>query len=224
MPDGDQADGVGVKDSHSGIPSAEAGVWDRDIACPDCGYNLRGLGAGDVACPECGLASNVPRLLTRRWDKPWYRVPGLKWISMPASWLVVSGVVLLILSVANQYEQLMPRTVLFAGWVAVTAAVWMLLMVWVCRSMGGLASAGYALLSHVALGGYLVGVPLLIGGLAWTAVWVVDVFSQRSMAGRQHGLSVVLLLGGFVLFVFGRWIERVVAGHCIRQYLRRSPS
>jgi len=224
VPNGIHDSGAGEEVSRTVMSSAQSGLLDRDIACPGCAYNLRGLGAGDVVCPECGLASNVPRLLTRRWDKPWYRAPGYNKLCLPAAWLVASLLLLVVLSILNALTRGQYWAAFFAGWGLVTAAVWVGLLVWVWRSMAGLASAGYALLSHVALGGYLVGVPLFIGGFAWAIAWVVDVFSQRPMAGKQHGLSVVLLLGGFVLFVFGRWIERVVAGHCIRLYLRRSSS
>lgn len=37
----------------------------RDVPCPNCGYNLRGLTSG--ACPECRY---VPRLELARMDRP----------------------------------------------------------------------------------------------------------------------------------------------------------
>lgn len=41
---------------------------ERDIACPGCGYNLRGL-PGD-ACPECGKPVELARVRSRRSRHP----------------------------------------------------------------------------------------------------------------------------------------------------------
>ena len=59
-------------------PASDQGlsILDRDVACPDCGYNLRGLSREIADCPECGLRCDVAKLLTRRWDQPWYKAPG----------------------------------------------------------------------------------------------------------------------------------------------------
>jgi len=34
----------------------------RDIGCPKCNYNLRGLSGETVACPECGERWHVNRI------------------------------------------------------------------------------------------------------------------------------------------------------------------
>ena len=45
------------------VPKAEPLYVTGDIACPQCGYNLRGLPMGQtVRCPECGMASDLARL------------------------------------------------------------------------------------------------------------------------------------------------------------------
>ena len=41
----------------------------RDIACPNCEYNLRGILGDPVVCPECGNAYSVSKLLELRWNK-----------------------------------------------------------------------------------------------------------------------------------------------------------
>jgi hypothetical protein len=45
---------------------------DRDVPCPECGYNLRGL--KDPACPECGLEI---RLAVQRSERPDRRMRNL---------------------------------------------------------------------------------------------------------------------------------------------------
>lgn len=202
-----------------------AGGLDRDVACPGCGYNLRGLGVGGVVCPECGTASDVARLLTRRWDKPWYQAPKYNLLAMPAGWVLVSAIGLMFAAAANDVRAggFMPMPMLLAGWALLTLVGWVLLMVWVCRSMEGLDTLGYALLVHVALGGYLVGLPMFVAGLGWTVGEVIDLLHA---SGAQQNLfwSGLLLVGGVGLFFVGRSIERFVAGYCIRLYLRRVPA
>ena len=41
---------------------ARRGKIDRDLPCPRCGYNLRGLNYGRN-CPECGAATEPERAL-----------------------------------------------------------------------------------------------------------------------------------------------------------------
>ena len=49
-------DSHGAKNPDNGIPPTDSDLRrqylvERDVSCPGCGYNLRGLAAG--ACPEC---------------------------------------------------------------------------------------------------------------------------------------------------------------------------
>ncbi len=49
-------DSLGAKNPDNGIPPTDSDLRrqylaERDVSCPGCGYNLRGLAAG--ACPEC---------------------------------------------------------------------------------------------------------------------------------------------------------------------------
>lgn len=219
--DGGNPQAAGTPASTSAQP---ADVLDQDVACPGCGYNLRGLGGGEVVCPECGTASDVGRLLTRRWDKPWYRAPKYNLLAMPEGWVLVSAVGLMFAAAANDVRAggFMPIPMLLAGWAMVTLLGWVLLMVWACRSMDGLGTLGYALLVHVALGGYMVGLPMFVGGLAWAVSDLIELF-QTSRHQQNLFWSGLLLVGGVGLFWVGRSIERFVAGYCIRLYLRRRP-
>src|SRR5262245_60898704 len=48
----------------------EAPGVDRDVLCPLCEYNLRGL--VEPRCPECGYSFEWAELLDRdRWTHPW---------------------------------------------------------------------------------------------------------------------------------------------------------
>ncbi|MBU0638047.1 MAG: hypothetical protein KKB50_04220 [Planctomycetes bacterium] len=50
--------------------SADLPVFDRDVACPCCGYNLRALTT--PRCPECGLTFSVAQIRSGvlRWNVP----------------------------------------------------------------------------------------------------------------------------------------------------------
>ena len=64
-------------DDREGATAIEAFVKDRDVPCPGCGYNLRGIRGG--ACPECGVTPSMRHLtLFSRADavNPQMRVPG----------------------------------------------------------------------------------------------------------------------------------------------------
>lgn len=79
-------------------PGAElrALLADRDVACPGCGYNLRGL-AGEVR-PECG------RLAALAFVRPWWKftsierafVGGIVW-----SLIAIAGLVIIIVTHAS---------------------------------------------------------------------------------------------------------------------------
>ena len=47
----------------------------RDVACPGCEYNLRGLYGPVVSCPECGLTCDVAKLVQQKWEKSWQHAP-----------------------------------------------------------------------------------------------------------------------------------------------------
>lgn len=57
---------------------------DRDVRCPGCGYNLRGLEEG--TCPECGFGVNLEALREldrrQRFKKAWRHAAALEY-----SWL-----------------------------------------------------------------------------------------------------------------------------------------
>jgi hypothetical protein len=81
---------------------------ERDVACPLCEYNLRGLLT--PRCPECGRKLVLSVGLVER--------PLKAWITLAASLLMPAGLgVLAIISLALQGVQSVPDTLLFLlGW------------------------------------------------------------------------------------------------------------
>jgi hypothetical protein len=62
------------------IPADGAPDWpalEREILCPLCGYNLRGL--VEPRCPECGHQSTWPELLAELEREPWFFEHQRKW-------------------------------------------------------------------------------------------------------------------------------------------------
>jgi|GEM_PF-2708368 len=199
-----------------------AGVLDQDVNCPGCGYNLRGLAQDIATCPECGLTSDIARLLTRRWDKPWYRAPKFNLLCLPAAVPLLTGLALLItvgvldLSPNNASKRAVVLTFCVGG-----MAFWGCLMAWIFRKMDGLVSAGFALLAHAAIVGYFASIPMFIGGLVMTFVWLADRSGYPRPSVGDLLISLAFLVGGVVAYTLARWFERMIAAHCIRLYLRQ---
>lgn len=205
----------------AGIATAshDSGSITIDVACPDCGYNLRGLPGPIVNCPECGLRSDVPVLAARQWDKPWYRAPGFNALMWPAAWMWIS---FLIFAFVDATVSLGTASALASCLVVIVGWSW--LMVRASRVLDGEVGVWLALLMHVLVAGYLVG---LVGVLVAVIFTVIDTVFTDSSRGAD-ALSVLygsLALAGFALLLWGcRRIERTIAGVCIRQYLLRRPT
>ena len=185
--------------------------WSTDLACPGCTYNLRGLGnapgaAGFVVdCPECGLRSDLAELATRRWDKPWFKAPGLTGLAWPVAWMFIGGIFTLF------------AAALMIGWLGVFGLLaflltgWAGLLAWVWTKYDGLVGVLFSLVLHVALAGYIASVPVIISGvllLAWSGSFV--------------GALAVVTAGVGMLFG-ARYLEKMSASFCIRRYLMRQP-
>lgn len=192
---------------------------DQDVGCPDCGYNLRGLGAGRVTCPECGLESDIAKLITRRWDRPWYKAPHYTLICLPASWAWLACIVLAPIAAVIAFES--PGT---NNWLVAPLAfafgllVWLGLMGLVWRRIDGSVSALFGLLAHVSVASYLAGLVLIVGGIL---TFIDRLFWDDRFEPLPLLLAVLALAGGVGCFYAGRRFERMVAGHCIRIYLLR---
>lgn len=205
------------------LANPSSGAWrlDRDLPCPECEYNLRGLFGPRVDCPECGQRVDLVQLATRRWDKPWYKAPGYNFLALPAAWALVGTVGAFLFSrVAS--EALGPAPFVGYALVVVSLAGLIVLVVWSAllwfayRRFGRDARAvGYALLKHVALCGYLAGIIMLAGGL----IAAILASSRDAMSGVFIGCAV--FVGGIALFVAARFAERAGAKFCIKKWLHQ---
>ena len=94
----------------------------RDVACPQCEYNLRGLRGNLFLCPECGAACDVAKLMRLRRHMSWQRSPLLPGVYLPAVWVLLAPPALLVV-VALELN--------VAGsliWLLLGLGVWCLLM------------------------------------------------------------------------------------------------
>ncbi len=203
--------------------STTAGVLDQDVGCPGCGYNLRGLGSGWVICPECGERNDVAALIVRRWDKPWYKAPKYSQLCMPAAALFLSFLGwVLTLAVFETVDKSTSYAAAASVWLAIGLIGWSASMMWVWNRLDQHISAGFALLVHLSILGYIGGIILILSGAGSLVAVFID---GRGAYVESDPVSIAiytaLLLGGiFGLFV-ARLVERVSAKHCIRLYLRR---
>lgn len=199
-----------------------AAVLEQDVGCPNCGYNLRGLGGGDVVCPECGLGSNIARLLTRRWDQPWWRAPGYNKMSVPAAWAFISllASMCVISGVVDSYGDLRGLMIFVLVMLTIVGG-WVGLMAWTWRTMGGIVGAAYAMLAHACLVGYALGILFFVGGLVRLVASISDTFG---VSPSDYVLATLALVGGLGLILMSRWFEKLIAAYCIKLYLNRAPT
>ena len=184
----------------------------RDLACPQCEYNLRGLYGAIVSCPECGATCDVAKLVSLRWTKPWYRAPGLGTVSLPAAWSVLGLIALpfaVTLDVSGRAGGLL-------AWLGVW--LWLLWRAW--RLFEGAEGVFLALANHALLAGYLLGV----GGFIILVVRTIVTFVVPTIGHDPLQLfGSVCVLALLVLLAWAcRRAERFVAQRCIRRYLARS--
>ncbi|MEM9414271.1 MAG: hypothetical protein AAGA29_02180 [Planctomycetota bacterium] len=219
------------------VPVA-AGAWTTDLGCPECGYNLRGLpfvtagAAGSatllVDCPECGVRSDLGQLAQRRWDRPWYKAPGVNLITGPVAFLLLASVGSLVaFGLVNAAHSsaggttMMLITMLLSIFVL---AGWTGMLAWVYARCGGVVGVLFSLLAHLIFVGYLAGLTLVVSGVVTTIFFLQDPTQGRSASGSaipEIALGIGMFIGGVILFIVGRICEKQVAGHCIRLYLKR---
>lgn len=185
----------------------------RDIACPSCEYNLRGLSGPVVTCPECGAASDLAKLVTAKWEKPWYRAPGLNRVFMP---IFVAVLGLLGVPIVGGFSS---EPALFVPVVATVAlGTWVAALIWAGRMFSGIEGYALALLSHALLAGYM----LSVFGTVAVVILAISAWSDGNalLAVLRGGLAVVLLA---ILWPCRRG-EKFIAYRCIRRYLQKRHS
>lgn len=180
-----------------------------DLACPSCGYNLRGQRGASVNCPECGRTVNVVELLMLRADRHELFNPLEKEIWTPASWgLGLAMIVGLYLWIPTWWD----RVAWFPQWVIAAAVLlWacIVLFVWAThRNQRVLAAIG---LAHVVT---LLGVLAVVAAVAFV-VFVVGWFLDPP--GFASALSGKIALSGLVLVALGLaafWAYRRLNWQC----------
>lgn len=184
----------------------------QDLACPACGYNLRGLPGAVVTCPECGTVCDVATLVTEQWTQSWWKAPGFNVIIGPAATLMV-GVVLTLLAIALSSTQLMSPwfAVIFA---VVVVSYWCYLWHGVYRRFGDAWSLLLTLLAHAIATGMIVSAIAMI----MTALFCLLEFMRSPDLIRVATYALVFLIAIVTLF-FCRKGEKFIAGHCIRLHL-----
>lgn len=196
------------------MTSAEAHVnrITRDIGCPACGYNLRGLAGDIVTCPECGHRADRARLVSDRWTRPWYKAPGLNTVQWPAAALLLMFVAWFFAAMIVHEAILRPSVVIAT--VLSAAAVWSLLMSRAYRVFGSIEGLVIALLVHALVVAYFVVLGAVIGAIL---ACIGDL-----MTGDAVGAMIALIIGAvaITLAIGLRWIERYIARRCIARYLR----
>lgn len=184
----------------------------RDITCPGCEYNLRGLHGPIVDCPECGRRCDAPKMVAARWTGPWWKAPQFNTVLMPSTWAVLSY-----LGVGVMFAlDLGPMALAIRGAAFMAAlAVWAVLMGMAWRLFAGPWGLALALLAHVLIAGYLTGV------LGVVITVTVSVLNARD--GDHLSLLFLLPLTAVFAGVIGlcRLGERFIAGQCIKRHLAR---
>lgn len=188
----------------------------EDLACPTCGYNLRGLVGNVVTCPECGHRVDRAKLAAARWARPWYRAPGLMTLQWPVAVAFGSAVFMPVIAALPTGNQTTFLYVIILVPV-VSLALWTLLMVRAVRYFRRLEGVWLALLMHVLFAGYFV---CFVGGFLFCFAAAVRAFG---MPNAHWTAGVVSLIAGLALITFGalvlRRIERFIAARCIRRHL-----
>jgi hypothetical protein len=193
-----------------------------DIRCPGCDHLLRGL-AGDVAsCPGCGRRCDLALLIRRRWTDPWFKAPEFPSLFWPALYLtvglVLSPVFFVALPMLARQLGCGPTLTEFLFWMMIWLCVlsvfggWGRLLLGIWRQWPGFEGVGLALLAHLVLLAYLGGAASVVG--------LVLAMSYGGPRPRAQALAAVLQMA--VAVFAARRGERLLAGRCIRRYLRHA--
>ena len=182
----------------------------RDLACPSCEYNLRGLSGSVVDCPECGTRCDVAALVARKWTGPWHQAPGLAVLEAPGMVIVVGallgGLVATILITVG-----LPMG-LFAV-ALVWALVWAFAMFHCYWRFRGWTGVWLAIPAHGVSMGYMVALLGVPGGVMYLVGAVVN------HQPVQAALAVLAASGSFGIGYLAYRIECYVARRCVRHYI-----
>jgi len=207
--------------AHPAVADDRVATILRDIECPSCGYNLRGLHGPIVDCPECGQRCDVPRMVAARWTGPWWKAPGFNTVLMPTAWLLMSFIAVVIVSVSLETTV----ATIVVPVVVIGLTIFFGFLMWRSwKLFGGVRGVWLALLGHVILVGYGLGIVGVISFLLGVILTVADVIDRSGRGWAQVGLIggnllLVLLCG---VMVWGcRRGEWFIAEQCIKRHLAK---
>lgn len=189
------------------------------VACPNCGYALRGLSGSEITCPECGLRIDLAALVHHRaidrFDNPAYVELARPAMTLAAG-VVVTGIVFWLAGGFRPdsfWIMLVPGALLFAWMVQLARAL----------ATADRAAVGLLALLHVV---YMVGAPLVLGGIATVVVSLIGLVhavgdNSTGAMLRTLGLAVgaaVVTIGGLLIL---RRLDRMAGRKCLRRQLLR---
>ncbi|MCC6679651.1 MAG: hypothetical protein IT445_02005 [Phycisphaeraceae bacterium] len=190
----------------------------RDIACPGCQYNLRGLYGPIVQCPECGLACDIARLVSLRWTKPWHRAPKFNHVCLAVTWAAMTPIMLavvVIVEAAMRMRTMSPAPfwavgmLMFAGW------LWSLWLAY--RVFDTWRGVWLGLLAHAIFATYLATTFIMLSA----GINMVMFFASQWVSNTALVVYLILLGVLLPLSFLGRLGEKWIARQCIAEYLRR---
>lgn len=194
-------------------------IIQRNIACPACEYNLRGLYGPLVACPECGLQCDIAELVAAKWDKPWWKAPAFNLAVGPTAGTLLGLLGLLPVSlVASDAGTPWVVPLYLLVWIG----TWSLLGWLVLRLFPVPLAIRVILLGHGAVLAYQMSIACFV----LAVVAVADATRIYIFSGEMPGVWQVLITGIFLpaligTFWLGRKAERHIAACCIRRHLAR---
>jgi predicted hydrolase (HD superfamily) len=198
----------------------EPGSLGANIACPSCGYLLRGLRGRVIVCPECGRASDVvDAVVLRRRD--WSSCPPYARMLRPASCFLVillmasSLVMVRVMGVSGAAEMWgVPLAV-----IAVLTGCWAYLLARSAGALSGRDGTIALLVMHIIVPGYVIAVlafPVAVFAIAavldaaWNINWIELAWWGPALVG-----AAALVGGLWPLYRMDQWVGRT----CLRHHL-----
>jgi hypothetical protein len=174
-----------------------------DLACPACGYNLRGLQGAVVTCPECGIVCDIAKLIANQWSRPWYQAPGFNRLAVPTFWLYVASFFSIGFIASSPFP-----LVAFCALATLVLGIFGLLLYWIRRWWGGSEGLLLALVPVVLVPGFFFGILGLVG-------CVIALIGGRGVRIMAAVMIPVLAM----LIVACRQGEKFMAHRCIKHHL-----
>ena len=181
----------------------------QDLACPACGYNLRGLRGQVAACPECGHACDLAELIARRWTGAWYAAPFFNQLLLPVACATCGLIVAACAGTLGADAARSDLAVVLGAIATIVLTAWGALIRGVWKRWPGGEGVALSLLAHGVFVAYMAA---LYGAVA-TAVALF-------VAGPIGKVAAAVGLAACVATLYAsRRGERFIAERCIRRYL-----